>query len=603
MDLGDERTFAYVLYPRVSTPLGHVPASWAREIAGADYVALWESAKAPPQARAAARAGEASLRRLLPGREACVYGDAQGDRGLIVGTAPEPRGAPVPSREGSAAPDGDLSPWVAYAQTLLGLASLWAIGGAALFVLAGRALTPRLLIAGALLVGCLAVALELLLWSIAGIPWTARWLAPPWCALVAGAIWRGIRSLRAQGTEPAPGATHRHLAADELLALGALAVLATIIVVAAQNNLPQSDGIHFTYFQARAFFLDRSVAPYYAHAREFIFSAPAHPPLVPLSVTWLYLFLGRTDEQRTLLLWPAFWLSLVAAFYAFARVAASRRLALWGTLAFGTIGYPLSNAAIGRAPGVPNGAGYADLPLAVYPLLACGLLWCWATPGCHARALPLAAGAALAAAPLTKEEGLPAALCILIATAVLAATRLHDARSLPRRVSREPVLAAALVFALGALPWAILRPQYAPPEVTAQGHGGLVATLRRLLIGVTALGVRAALARFAPGALIATYAALRRRGPGRWDSWPGARFWLLVAVTLGQLAADGLGLALDSNDIHTIAGWAAPRLVLQLLLLPFLGVLELWPSVLAPRDGIPAKGVALDVSGGAQMPP
>ena len=72
--------------------------------------------------------------------------------------------------------------------------------------------------------------------------------------------------------------------------------------------------------KARLFYLHQGIMPFFAETPRFIFTHPAHPPLVPVAVAWSYLFVGRIDEHSTLLLWPAFYASLVLGFFAFARL-------------------------------------------------------------------------------------------------------------------------------------------------------------------------------------------------------------------------------------------------------------------------------------------
>lgn len=450
VDQADLNAFMYAMYPRAVTPFGHIPAGGTASIPATDYLALWEWGSGgyrSPGTVAAARAAEGMLRAELPRDLACAYADGSGNRGVVFALSPVARSALAQSPRGGAPIRADRAAagapppppplpsatgsGLAYLSTLLGLASLWFIGALALRLVAGHALPTLLATALALPLGGLAVGLELLVYSLLTIPWSAPWLTLPWLVLCGLALWReGVdrRHLPAgvSARARASASARRHLAPDEGLAVVLLAALAVAVTVVAPVGLPGSDGFSRYYFKAHAFYADHSATPYYAQAAgrasrpltDLLFSLPAHPPLVSLDVTWLYLWIGGENEHASLLLWPALFLSLLAAFYALARDAVSRRVALWTTLALALIGADLSGSAA-------NG-GYTDMPLAAYLLMGCGLPWSWAGSGepRSPRAL-LVAGLLLGAAALTKQEGLTAALIALAATPLLALRRAH----------------------------------------------------------------------------------------------------------------------------------------------------------------------------------
>jgi len=641
VDQADLNAFMYAMYPRAVTPFGHIPAGGTASIPATDYLALWEWGSGgyrSPGTVAAARAAEGMLRAELPRDLACAYADGSGNRGVVFALSPVARRALAQSPRGGAPIRADraaagappLPPplpsatgsGLAYLSTLLGLASLWFIGALALRLVAGHALPTLLATALALPLGGLAVGLELLVYSLLTIPWSAPWLTLPWLVLCGLALWReGVdrRHLPAgvSARARASASARRRLAPDEGLAVVLLAALAVAVTVVAPVGLPGSDGFSRYYFKAHAFYADHSATPYYAQAAgrasrpltDLLFSLPAHPPLVSLDVTWLYLWIGGENEHASLLLWPALFLSLLAAFYALARDAVSRRVALWTTLALALIGADLSGSAA-------NG-GYTDMPLAAYLLMGCGLPWSWAGSGepRSPRAL-LVAGLLLGAAALTKQEGLTAALIALAATPLLALRRAHapvssarrgagarwtpatlaTAAPAPRRAddfSRTPRpgpawwLPLAWILPAGALaylPWALLRLRYPLPDPNIYTSWGLPTMLRSAVVAAAGVGARTVPRWCAVYALIAAWALLfRRSGLMGLLSRVGGRAWFLVAVVAGQLAVDVAGIVVSPIPVRFEVSWAANRLLDQLFPLLLLGAVALWPRVLAPR--------------------
>ncbi len=660
VDQADLNAFMYATYPRAVTPTGHIPAGGTAGLPATDYLALWEWGSGgyrSPGTVAAARAAEGMLRAELPGRPACAYAGAGGDRGVVFALSPAARRALAQSPTGGATGRTDQATGAAappplpsvrgsgpaYVLALLGLASLWVIGALALRLIAGRALSTLLAAALALPLGGLAAGLELLLFSLLAIPWSASWLALPWLLLAGAAAWSvksrwiplgppaasrqtaatgagAITNVRARKGVPAgsrrsqdfaqtlgaagPRLTGRGLAADERVALVLLAVVAAAVTVVAPVGLPGSDGFSRYYFKAHAFYVDHSATPYYAQAAgraarplaDLLFSLPAHPPLTSLDVTWLYLWIGGENEHASLLLWPALLLSLLAAFYALARGALSRRAALWSTLALALIGTDLSGSAA-------NG-GFTDMPLAAYLLMGCGLLWSWASSsqpqpaGASPRPL-LVAGLLLGAAALTKQEGLTAALIALAATPLLALRRVRGEPSRPRPAWWVPLAWALPAAALAYLPWALLRLRYPLPDPNIYTGWGLATMLRNAVVAAAGVGARTVPRWYAVYALIAAWALLSRRaGLIGLLARASGRAWFLAAVVAGQLAIDVAGIVVSPIPVRFEVPWAANRLLDQLFPLLLLGAVALWPRVLAPyteergavtaRDGEPS---------------
>jgi hypothetical protein len=588
VDTNNEAAFVYALYPRQVTPLGHVPIQWTIDIAGADYVALWEQVGYRSQsARAAARGAEKTLLKALPENEVCRYADGLGDRGAIFAISPRAIQAMRSSGVAITEPTADTairslaaqtSSWMAFLRTLLGLASLWCIGAMVLYTCSRKALARRLAYALAFPMGCLAMVLELLVSSVLGIRWSVPWLLLPWLLVAGWVLWqaRAVLGRRPQvrtlGT--ALARTWRHLALDERIALAILVSVAGLVIVAAPLGMPYSDGFQLYYFKALAFFTDGSLAPYYRHAAQLSFSIPAHPPLIPLSVVWLYLIIGRIDEHTTLLLWPALYLSLLSAFYLLARTAVSRRLALWCTAGLAVIGADLATAAVAGS--------FTDMPLAVYLFIGCGLLWQWATPGQHSPRILFIAGLCLGAAALTKEEGFSAALIVMAATPLLAWRRSVDTVATMRPQWWGPLVWVLPALLLVLLPWQGIRLMYPIPELLIQPTGRNLATLLgRLASAALGVSLRAIERWVAALALVVAWGVLHWRRAEKGITWDvRGSLLFLTAVVFVQGAADVVGIAVSPVEVGAEVSTTAGRLLLQLTPLVFLASVELWQVVL-----------------------
>jgi hypothetical protein len=573
LDWPNQAVFAYVLYPRSVSAVGHVPSDW-NSTGSAGYVALWrQGSYRSPEATAAAQEAEVALRKSPGAQEICAYSSAGGDHGVIFRTP----GADAQAATGSghappALPGGRLA---AYARVLVGLASLWLVGFLTIRLLAGSALPPLLSSAVALPLGCLDATLELLAYSALGAGWSGPSLAAPWLLLGAVVLWRdrvaGLNWMRKLSTRTAVE-VWRVLGVGEKLALAVLAGVG-LVTLTAPLGLPWSDGFSLYYFKAMAFFTDGSVVPFYHHASGMLFSFPAHPPLVPLSVTWLYLFLGEVDEHASLLLWPAFYFSMLGGFYALVRTTLARSAALWYTAALALVGYELSTQAML--------ASFADLPLAVFLLLACGLFCFWVRTERTRIGVLAVAGLLLGAAALTKEEGLPAALVIIAATPLLM-------RSLTTRWSRSwlvPGAVALPVVAVIAGSWLWLRTHYNLPEQTVHLGGGVSVMLHRLPPAMIGLGARAALPLLPFVALAAVVWLMR--GQLDWRRLLNGPFWFLLAVVIVQLGVDLAAIAAAPVEVHHQVAIAGGRLVSQVLPLVFLAFAEVWVVVME-RARIPA---------------
>ena len=560
VDWPNQAAFAYSVYPHAVTALGHLPAGqgWLNGQNG--YIAVWQQADYRTlEARDQAATARATLRASPGVVELCSYSDRLGDTGAIFASR-----ALINTTELDPTPPlGHSSVW-AYAATLLGLACIWLVG-AVLLRLTGPA-TGFPLLAGALPLGCFAMSLEMLAFSTAGIRWSPTVLLLPWLPFAALALWRArvwrpnTFSLRAMVS--GLGRRWRSLDHSERVAMVALASLVALIAALAPLRLPESDGFNLYYFKARAFFADGSVIPYYNEARRLLFSFPAHPPLVPLAVTWLYLMIGHVDEHATLLLWPAWFSSLLATMYTLVRSVVSRQAALWYTMAAALVAYELSSSALG--------GGYTDMPLAVFLLLGAGSLWAWAGSRGGSAALLVQTGLFLGAAALTKEEGL------LAAPVVLAAGLLLRWRQESLGSALRAAAVSGAVFVAVVVLWLVLRRVYHLPVLTVDLGARLEFVLGRMIPAAAGVGVRTLPHLVLAVAVVAAAAVVTRSRRVSLLAVLSSRFWFVVAIVVTLLGFDALAIASAPVEVHYQISIAATRLISQVLPLGLLALIEPW---------------------------
>lgn len=568
VDVFDLSAFAYAMYPRM-TVAGAGPRTLDPATLGVSHIAIWRD----PRFMSAAlltevSATEGSLRADNRWSEVCRFEGDRGSGGSMFRLA-----ATTPPAE--AAIEEDVRPELnAALRVIAALALMWAIGAALAWVIAGGALRPTLLLGVSLPLGGLAVAVEMIILSFLGTPWSVAALTVPWLALVPVVWWTDRRRRRRDRKREDPPALHPALSMKEWIPLLLLVLLGLGLVALAPLGLPYSDGLQFYYFRAKAFFTDASILPYYARVSELVFTIPAHPPLVPLELAWLYTVMGRVDEHATLLLWPAVFMSMLSGFYCFCRERVSRPVALWTTLALALVGYRLTDTALRGS--------FADLFVAVHALLGVGLLATIAARERRSLALAFLGGLLLGGAMIAKEEGVVIAVSgvALMLPAVLWTRR----ASRPRGRWTEVALAATGV-AVAAVPLALLRWNYPVPELLINGTWALSELAQRGAIVVFGLTLRGIGTWFPLIALVlAAILIASRRGSGLRVRWTFPAF--VVAVTIVQLAADSAGMALNPIEVHSEVSWTAGRLIAQVLPLPFLAASELW-TVLFDRRVVP----------------
>jgi hypothetical protein len=559
IDWPNAATFAYVTYPHVLFLRGYVPTDWSVSVTGVDYIAVWEQATfRGPDAQADAKSLASALSQAAAPSKRCDYSDTAGDAGVMFAVGPQSVafGDTRPTEPAGLTPSSVV-------RAVAAIASLWIAGLIVLFAVR-RTLGWPLLIAMALPAGAAAVALEMLIFSLAGVRWSAPGLAAPWLgvALAVAALQRRVK--RRAREVAAPGGAGR-LSPLEWVGLIALAAWVLLVTAPAPLGLPFSDGFDFYFFKARAFFTDGTVIRYYASPGMFLFSLPAHPPLIPLAVTWLYLVMGGVEEHAVLLLWPALYVSLVLAFFGFIRRHARRVFAIWYTLAFALIATELAKAAAEPS--------FTDFPLALYLFLAVGSLWTWNRGGRTEHAWLVVGGIFLGAAALTKEEGLVASAVVLFVSL------LFPASGAGRLLRWWPTAVTAVVWLVVVSPWIYLRFRHALPVETVSLTGSAGSVLRRVPTIVVGLAGRSAVHVIPAAVLLVAMWAARAANRKRLISLVSAGGLFLTGILLGQLAGDVLGMATSRVEVHLQLQIAGTRLLSQLLPVFLFALFWVWSAL------------------------
>ena len=87
------------------------------------------------------------------------------------------------------------------------------------------------------------------------------------------------------------------------------------------------DAISCWSLKAKAFFIDSTMVDFYLK-HDYSFSAPSYPPFLSLIETWIYLWIGKIDENLVKIIFPIFYTSGVLLVFNFFRKKFSETLSL-----------------------------------------------------------------------------------------------------------------------------------------------------------------------------------------------------------------------------------------------------------------------------------
>ncbi|MBI5236611.1 MAG: hypothetical protein HY886_10245 [Deltaproteobacteria bacterium] len=323
------------------------------------------------------------------------------------------------------------------------------VAGMAIGSFFGLSFRERLLFAWP--IGAGVVSLQMFFYSLASIPFSPAVIGWPWIGFtIALLAWR-IAAFFSNATRGGAWSFtfSTRYAASRSVALSPLETALVLVIVfqvvfSLMNlvALPVQgyDTWVIWFLKAKAFFIDSGVSaaflsdPVYSNANP---GAYEYPILVPLLVSAGYVFMGYVDDRLVKIFFWLYYLNLLGAFYYFVRPFSTRLVALILCAMLATVPRIMEQAAFG-------GAGYADMPLAVYFLAATGFGFRFFQEGKKndflLSALFLSIGA------WTKSEGITFLASVLI---IMSAYAVYTRR----REGIKIVIPAVVIAVLFVLPW------------------------------------------------------------------------------------------------------------------------------------------------------
>lgn len=389
------------------------------------------------------------------------------------------------------------------------------------------------------------LTLEMFVFALAGLPWDPLGLALlPTVGAAAAVVLRRRREGLAQPAPPALSPWRR------VARIGLVLILVLLVggsfIRAGLTPLSSWDGFAIWGFKAKAFYVDGTVAGSFLLDAVREYSHPDYPLHLPLLMAWVFLVLGEWHDGVVMLLFPAFYASLLLVCYAMLARLGPPEVALLFTLGLASMPQLLDHAS----------AAMADLPLAYSLTAGVALLVRYLER--PERSALLGAALMMGAAGWMKNEGMA---LFAVATLWVGAWTMTQGCGWRKALSDTLTFAGAggAVF----LPWLGWRLSL-----------GLTTDL------VTAPSALAGLAS-APGrlALIATTLATEATHLSRWNLlWP--LFLLASLLALGRkparsarlyaaVAWSGVGLyvlayLLSARDLPWLLSTSADRLLLHL---------------------------------------
>ncbi|MFW6113261.1 MAG: hypothetical protein ACOC8G_02965, partial [Thermodesulfobacteriota bacterium] len=321
---------------------------------------------------------------------------------------------------------------------VLGVAALTLVGG-----LLVRWLAPGFNLleqnAAGFGLGALIITLWMLALSSLGIPFDLPLVLALPLSLVGGLWWGRLVSKRVRPKAPSPSHTPPPPPAPygyaDWLFLGLLAVLFLFAFLrAGLYPMWAWDAFATWGFKAQVFYERQAVDLSGFEAHNY------YPNLVPLLLTYLYLWLGQVNDHLVKLVFPLWGAALLGLL-----LVMLRRVGLNRTRSLGISAFLALN---GLTFVTHLHIAYADLALTYYTLGAAGFIYLWLSGAAPRGTMPLAAWF-FAGLPWCKFEGLPLAASILLA-AGLTLLWLRPPR-LARRLASLTWPVAGLL--LGYLPW------------------------------------------------------------------------------------------------------------------------------------------------------
>lgn len=186
-------------------------------------------------------------------------------------------------------------------------------------------------------VGTLAVALLLFFYDRMGIAFKLRSVLPP-VAICAAVVTADVLALFFWGNwdKELPTAFRPWTLTEKLLVAGIVVQLLWIIFATLPMPVNSHDALANYALKAKMFWLDRGIPEGYFGWQEATVAHPDYPLLLPLVMTWVYLFTGFNDLIVTLVM-PVFYAAAIGLIFSQLAKLFSRKYALLMAFIFATI--------------------------------------------------------------------------------------------------------------------------------------------------------------------------------------------------------------------------------------------------------------------------
>lgn len=331
------------------------------------------------------------------------------------------------------------------ARLLVSIGLMTLLGWSALFLITrGRGLRVAEVFALSYILGVGLVTLEMLGFYLVGVPLTPKKLLILWPALIVPAAL-AYRRARFDGTVSEafgarPSVPFRPV--DIMLSCGIAFEVCYAFFRAFIKPIESYDAIAIYAVKSKMLFFTRVLNADFFLSLKALFPHPDYPLNIPFAETFLYLMMGSFNDQLVKIIFPLYFVALLALLYNAVRRFAGMTYALFFCFILATI--PMVGAYAANA--------YHELPLSCYYFASALLLFRWFDRPDRPYLLALSA-VLVGLAAWTKNEGL---LYCVVNTAVLGVFVVFNARKmrLPDAlgVAAYPVIVLALT-----LPWALVK--------------------------------------------------------------------------------------------------------------------------------------------------
>ena len=223
------------------------------------------------------------------------------------------------------------------------------------------------------------VSLQLFVYSLLGISYNVFWVSVPWVLFLVfcTTVTRFRRSFLNALNLDLAFCFHRSWVTVLFIMIAAWQVL-FVFIFGLSAPISGWDAWGIWFLKGKIFFETHGISS--SFLKSGIPMHPDYPLLIPLSVTWIYTFLGQPDDQLARILCSLQYVSLIIIFYYFVKELSSR----WNAAFFGILILLVPIFILHGGGLLPtlqfaglyqsDFVGYADLTIAIYFLIAGGFL-------------------------------------------------------------------------------------------------------------------------------------------------------------------------------------------------------------------------------------